>query len=271
MDNHQVWRKTTIETLSVTTIRVRGSIGEAHETQEEGKEKTPDYGKDETAIMEDTMNKIKHYISASLGLILFVSVVALSIPQTGHSSATAAAPPDKDVRVINTETEAVPVRGTVRARQQGDWTVGIVGTPTVEVGNTEAAPVLTRDVDRPTAQPFKAEVVLNVPDGNGGENAFVTIPAGKILVIEHVSAWGSVPPSEQMEQFSILARTLPDLTLRPHYLQDSKRDFPTVSVHTISETVRIYAEGTVGVRAGRRTSTGSVTFRYTISGHLVDK
>lgn len=112
------------------------------------------------------MKQFKHYTSASIGLILFVTVIALSLPQSGHSAFT---PPDKDVRVINTASQAVPVvvQGPVAAQQHGSWNVGIAGTPNVQVGNPAANPVLIRDVDRPTAQPFHEEAVLALwpPEG----------------------------------------------------------------------------------------------------------
>jgi hypothetical protein len=216
------------------------------------------------------MRKFKHYTAASLGLILFITVIGLSVPQSGHGTTAALA---LDVRVVNTDTQAVPVdvQGAVKAKQQGEWNVGIEGTPTVHVTNSTFGPILTRDADRPTAQPFKAELTLIIPDGNGAENAFVTIPVGKVLVVEHVSAFGSVPPDQEMDGFSVLTRTAPDNVQRPHYFNDVKREFQSATTHTVSESVRIYAEGNLGVRAGRRTPTGSVTFRYTISGYLVDK
>lgn len=112
------------------------------------------------------MKKLKHYLTASIGLILFVSVIALSLPQTGHSNVAV----DKDVRVINTPDEPIPVvtQGTtnvavqnvptVKAQQNGTWKVDINGTPTVQLDDSSTNPVFVRDVDRPTAQPYQKSV-----------------------------------------------------------------------------------------------------------------
>jgi hypothetical protein len=219
------------------------------------------------------MKTFKHYAAASLGLVLFVSVIALSLPQVGHSALT---PPDKDVRVINTATEAVPVSvqgtPTVKAVQQGPWNVAIAGTPAVSVSNSEGNPLSIRDVDRPTAQPFQYEVDLTVGPGFGGQNAFVPVPAGKLLVIEHVSAFGYTPNDQEIDTFAILTHVAPDNTYRFHYLDFEKRSVGTQSTYTVSESLRLYAD-TPGatVRASRLGSTGSVTFKYTVSGYLVDK
>src|SRR5688500_5823858 len=110
---------------------------------------------------------MKKHLSASLGFVLLAGIMAVSLPQTGHSSFAAA---DKDVRVINALAEAIPVaiQGTpgvnianspiVQAQQNGLWNVGVTGT--VGVGNTEAAPLYIRDVGRPTSRPFLKEVTL---------------------------------------------------------------------------------------------------------------
>lgn len=216
------------------------------------------------------MKSFKHYATAALGLSLFVTVVALSLPQTGHG--TAAMPPDKDVKVINTAAEPVPVNvinSQVKVQQSGTWNVGINGTPTVQIGN--AAPITVRDADRPTAQPYQVDGVLTLPEGFGGENLFFMIPAGKILVIENVSAISHVGSDQTMDSFSVMTKLLPENNYRTNYLSDQKREYATQTIHTVSESVRLYSENSFAVRATRLGSSGSVTVRYTVSGHLVDK
>ena len=231
------------------------------------------------------MKKFKHYLTASLGLILFVSVIAFSLPQMGHANF----PPDKDVKVINTPAEAVPVAvqgtttvagsvnvantPTVNAKQSGAWNVGITGTPTVEVGNDAGNPVLMRDVDRPTAQPFQYEAVVTIEDGLQGGNASIPIPSGKLLVIENVSAFGTASASQRIQTFSINTHVAPDNTLRPHYLQFTPRDTGFSSYeYTVSQQVRVYAD-TPGAAAYvfRATSSGTATFRFVVSGYFVNK
>lgn len=223
------------------------------------------------------MKKLKHYLTASIGLILFVSVIAFSLPQMGHANF----PPDKDVKVINTPAEAVPVAvqgtttvaGTVNTKQSGAWNVGIAGTPTVEVGNGAGNPVLMRDVDRPTAQPFQYEAVVTIEDGLQGGNASIPVPSGKLLVIENVSAFGTAPDSQRIQTFSINTHVTPDNTLRPHYLQFTRRDAGSSSYeYTVSQQLRVYAD-TPGAAAYvfRATSSGTATFRFVVSGYFVNK
>ena len=41
----------------------------------------------------------------------------------------------------------------------------------------------------PALQPFQAKVQIQLPPGQCCDNAFVDVPAGKLLVIEYASAW----------------------------------------------------------------------------------
>lgn len=222
------------------------------------------------------MKKLKNYLAASVGVLLFVSVIALSIPQTGHSAAAALAP-DKDVRVINDTSEPVPVAvqgtPTVNAKQSGAWAVGINGTPTVEVGNAAANPVFVRDVDRPTAQPFQREVTVTLTEGQGGMNTEISVPAGKLLVIENVSVFGTAPTDQRIQQFALLTHIAPDNVFHPHYFQFTKQDTGFGAYeYTVGEQTRLYAD-TPGAlaRVTRTPATGTVTFRFIVSGYLVDK
>ena len=228
------------------------------------------------------MKKLKNYLLSSAGLLLFISVIALSVPQTGHSSMAT----DKDVRVINRPTEAVPVAvqgttnvagnvsisnvPTVEARQNGAWNVGITGTPTVQVGNSETTPVFVRDVDRPTDQPFQQEVVVTVNDGEGGQNGFITVPAGKLFVVEQVSALGTAPADQTIENVAVLTRIVPDLTQRQHYLNITKQESANINFYRVSQQVKHYGNGSVGVRFSRFPAVGTVTFRFTVSGYFVN-
>ena len=217
------------------------------------------------------MKKLRHYLSASIGVILFVAVVALSLPQTGQSAASA---PDKDVRVVNLPTEAVPVNviGThnVNASQQGTWNVGLVGTPPVRITNGETNPVVIRDANFNAQTPYQASVDLVIGPGQGGENAEISVPPGKLFVIEHVSAFSST--NQTLDTFALLTHIAPDNTYRTHYLNNDRRQLTTGGIYTVSESLKLYADAPgVLVRATRLGSTDSVTIRYTVSGYLMDK
>ncbi len=227
------------------------------------------------------MKTTKRYVSATLGFVLLAAIMAFSLPQTGHSSF--AAPPDKDVRVVNTAAEPVPVHiqgapnvnvmnnPIVRAQQNGPWNVGVSGGVSVE--NSETVPLYIRDVDRPTARPFMREVVLNVPTGFGGENVDLGIVPGELVVIEQVSAFGVAPTSEVIEQFAILTRVPPDNTYRPHYLDFTSRPSVTGSnAYTVaSQQVRIYAGPGSFARVARLGSAAPLTFRFILSGYYANE
>ena len=65
--------------------------------------------------------------------------------------------------------------------------------------------MLVRDVDNPARQPFHAHVTGGFADGASttGPITITTVPAGKLLVIEHVSAFGRMLPFEKMVRFTI--------------------------------------------------------------------
>ncbi len=225
------------------------------------------------------MKKLKNYLAASVGVLLFVSVIALSIPQTGHSAVAT----DKDVRVINTTSEPVPVVAqgttnvavtnipTVNAKQSGAWSVGITGTPTVQLDDSATNPVFVRDVDRPTAQPFQHQAIVTLEDGQNAGDAFIPVPEGKLLVIEFISVNGSAPTNHQI-YLSLLTRVAPDTLYRPHYIEYTKQDYGSFNNYTVNQQVRIYADPpSVVVRLQHIPATGTVTFRLTVSGYFVDK
>src|SRR5207244_995932 len=78
--------------------------------------------------------------------------------------------------------------------------VNVVNTPNVNVVNTTASPVPIRDVDNPARQPFHAEAVGEFADGASitGGILIPTVPAGKRLVIEHLSAFAHMLPDQRM-------------------------------------------------------------------------
>jgi hypothetical protein len=89
------------------------------------------------------------------------------------------------VLVTNTSSQPVPVTGTVQAQQSGPWTVGISGTPTVNVASSVSNPVFVRDVNN-GVQPFQIRVD-DIQNDQPTPKQF-NVPKDKRLVIEDVSA-----------------------------------------------------------------------------------
>ncbi|SRR6266545_3159118 len=157
--------------------------------------------------------------------------------------------------------------------------VNVVNTPNVNVANTTASPVPVRDVDNPARQPFQAEVVGGFADGASttGDITITTVPAGKLLVIEHVSVFGAMLPLQRLVSGTLLHEVglnlaHDHLTIDPQGSNaDGSRDYFVANY----VSVQLYAYPLTNVtgiaeRYGQdlTVNLGSVT--YTISGYLVD-
>ncbi|HEX9422473.1 MAG TPA: hypothetical protein VF899_04470 [Pyrinomonadaceae bacterium] len=178
------------------------------------------------------MYKFKNSLIALIGLVSLITVVTVMTPHIGYgSSGTAApAPSTQNVNVVNTPTvksqqdgvwnvglasgSNVGIAGTltVNAQQSGIWSVGINGTPTVGIdaaNNTvkidTASPVPVRDVDNPARQPFTAQFSVFIPNGyDHGLEDMSDVPAGKRVVIEHISALTRLPSGQKVEALVVL-------------------------------------------------------------------
>ncbi len=142
----------------------------------------------------------------------------------------------------------------------------------VVVENTNSKPALVQTVNGPASKAFQARVTLNVADGVGGANGFVTIPAGKRLVIEYASAWAQAP-SGQIVNFSIQTMFNGDTAFTPHYLPAVQQNADVITQLFIAGSpVRLYADAPqVLLRVDRGSNvTGPVTAFISISGYLTD-
>src|SRR4051794_30405716 len=101
------------------------------------------------------------------GISAVVVALAVAVPLR-------AAPPDREVKVVNTAADAVPI--------------AVQGTPSVTVGNTAAHPLPMRSQDEPALQPVqRTELFLFASGQQIKDQALFTVPAGKRLVIEEAS------------------------------------------------------------------------------------
>jgi hypothetical protein len=120
------------------------------------------------------------WVKAGVSMMFATSLAGSAFAQTG--------------RLVTTDAIAVAPPAalmTVDAQQKGPWTVGIDPTRnTVRLPNTATNP-LPVTVVNPGAdsgrRPFQARVFVN-PTNEGVAVTTLTIPAGKRLIIEHVSA-----------------------------------------------------------------------------------
>lgn len=236
---------------------------------------------------------MRQFKSAS-GAIAIVGSIALAMAVATPQSAPGQAP--NPVVVMNPNNQPVPVHvrgvttvdGTVTTNQGGVWTVrlnpatsvslspgtlvGLAGGTSVAVNNPPSDPVPVRDVDAPT-EIFQAEESIEIPLGvlQGSVN-FGTVPVGRRLVIEQVSAMffdyvllatPHTPPSE----LSVRAGNTRHFLI-PVYQVDS--DWGDVFV--VHHQMRMYANAgeAVQVFIKRRLSNGNAAHATaTISGYYV--
>ena len=205
------------------------------------------------------MNRVKNLLVVFLGIAALVAAVGIIIPRSTQGQAGINS---KDVNVVNTPT--------VQAQQSGSWTVGLAGTPTVSVGSTADDPVWVRDVDdarQPYLSQTFADFTAGAPTASGN---FAAVPAGKRLVVEHVSVYGGIPSGQKL--FALITRennTNHAVVLHP---QANFPAFGGTDYFSASEDMKLYFEaGSVpGAFANRNFTTGSGNLIFAISGYLVD-
>ena len=205
------------------------------------------------------MDKLKNLLIAIAGLVVMVGAIIAVTPATSQGQGGTSG---KDVNVVNTPT--------VLAQQSGPWTVGISGTPTVRVGNTAQAPVLGRDVDEPARQPFQRSGEITFAAGEVIAAVEFTVPDGKRLVIEYVSA--NISSEEPLFWFTV--QTSAGSSGGRHFFQPIA--LPNVPRwHVISQQTRLYANpGSTVIIEARRVGTLSLQAAsgfVAFSGHLVDQ
>ena len=169
--------------------------------------------------------------------VLTVAILGFGLSLAMPGVRTNASPADKDVRVINSQSEAVPVR----------------------------------EVTSSARQPFHMNVSIEMPQDTAGENALLPVPSGKRLVIEFATARGSAPAG-QVLAFSI--RSIVGGTSARHHLAVAQQSFGIGSSQFVaSQTTRIYTDPGVDVflRVDRSFgATGLSRSEISVSGYLED-
>ncbi|HSP16677.1 MAG TPA: hypothetical protein VLV78_18165 [Thermoanaerobaculia bacterium] len=179
------------------------------------------------------MSRLRKTAVTALGFSALIVVLFLASPVAMN-----AIPSDKDVRVVNTTMEPVPVLNMSDARQP--FQVGAVGTQ-----NGTNVSTLT----------------------------VATVPVGKRLVIEFVSMSGQVPPGQHVELFHITTSAGPFGGATHDFLVNPQPDAVIGdALFRASQQVRLYADPgtTVTATFRRNSSAGLTTYGATISGYLVD-
>ena len=120
-------------------------------------------------------------------------------------------------------------------------------------------------------QPFQAHVEISLPAGTGGQNGFVSVPAGKRLLIEWVSGESFLPTGQKC-LFSITTSLAGEPSGKRHYLNSTQMGpFGSQDLARTGQVVALAADGgtSVMLRADRNTATGQGLARMSLAGRLI--
>lgn len=179
------------------------------------------------------MSTPKNYLLPASGFAILGIALLLVSPPVSH-----AVPSDKDVRVINTTLEPVPV---VNINDAG--------------------------------QPFQTSASATQLNSNVSSVNITTVPAGKRLVIEFISFTAQVPPGQNAEimQISTISGPVGGVS---HQLLIHEQPQAVIgdSIFRAVQHLRLYANPgtTVSALFRRNTGAGNATYGVTISGYLVN-
>jgi len=156
--------------------------------------------------------------------------------------------------------------------------VNVVNTPTVIVGNTPSTPLPVFDVDNPASQPFQESAQFTMAGGVSPIFSTISditvVPAGKMLVIEHVTFIGGTGPSGA-KMFAGISTSISIVAPeKNHFLVLTEQGviFDN-TVFTASQPMRLYAGPGTTVRGNAFRSPDSLgegPGEFSISGHFVD-
>ena len=152
---------------------------------------------------------ISRHVYAITGLVSILAAASLATSR-GHAAVAAGSAP---VTVMNTAVNPVPmsgsvsatVSGTVAVTQSGTWNVGQTGTwdvavpdpVTVQTGTTPLS-VTDASASSRTSVEIDLSSTFQTGDTVSGTNATYTVPTGKRLVLEYISAFGGLQPGQKM-------------------------------------------------------------------------
>jgi hypothetical protein len=142
----------------------------------------------------------------------------------------------------------------------------------VIVANSRTGPALVQDVDNPARAPFQVQLGNPIAAGANAPNGSFSVPAGRRLVIEHVSALVVVPAGQRVMYTNI--NTFSGGGLVFHHLKAQSAGVSTATPgegYITSESLRLYADpGTsVLVAVNRSDSAGTGFMSVSVSGYLV--
>ena len=200
------------------------------------------------------MNRIKNALIAFGSLSLLIGAIALVTPRPTQGQAGDPVGPTKPVNVVNTSSEPVPVTGTIN------------------VGNFGSSPLPVRDVDN-GRQPFHVTdtILIAIGEDNDSKTVF-TVPAGKRLIIETITARAVLEGVDTPNIIDVLTTVGNKLAFHELLVTKQGQTLTGGSAFVGTHYVRAYADpGTdVVFRFSRSDITKDGAAAVTISGYFVD-
>jgi hypothetical protein len=135
--------------------------------------------------------------------------------------------------------------------------------------SVKGASVSAVDADSPALQPFQQDAVLTLPDGFSGSCPILaTVPAGKRLVIEYVTARATVPGGQKLRMFQLKIFQNGDSAY--HHLAANETGI--FNEWIAAQQVRLYADPStpVDLCIYRSGWAGNLQVSASVSGYLVD-
>jgi hypothetical protein len=206
----------------------------------------------------------------ALVLVAGVAGLLMTMLETGRTVSAAPPPLPNPTPVLVTNSgaaQAVPINGTV----------DISGTPTVNLA-PPSSPLPVYDVENPARSPYQRNLVLTFTEPSFvTQNGELTVPTGKVWVVEFITALVHVPTGEKVRMLFFVndGPTIAQHHFAPTFIGT---DF-TVDNLSLDQPVRLYAkgDGTNGNYAIRVNATrfsnnaGSGTVQLSLAGYLVDE
>lgn len=196
------------------------------------------------------MHAWRSRLAASVGLLFLVASLTTWSPTPGFG-----APPEnpKDVNVVNTPS------------------VTVTSLPAVQVAGT--VPIV--DVDGPSqVTPYHQKVTIGFEEGLVATGELPEVPAGKRLVVEHVSVLGQVPGGSGQEMIAVLQIMAGALAIQQHPLILNRQGTTFGSDHhNASQSMRLLVDAGDSVRVvlNRTVAVGSFGGVFAVSGYLVNQ
>ena len=222
-------------------------------------------------------------VSEPVAIAPGASVAISALPPVtlaGTPQVTIAGAPQVTIAGTTAVTGNVGVTGAVTIANSP--TVALEPGAVVEVGNDAANPVLVKVVDDAGRQPVSLNPQFNLGVTIGGSNApFYTVPAGKLLVLEHVSVRARLtapdatpldPPAFVVTELIVEAGAASQTLTLPLEPQGVRPD-GGLRIHLFSASLPMRAYAPAGTALScRQIKTAQLpsNVEYNITGYLTD-